>query len=234
MEKLENQDNIWRYFQGEGKGSFDGSCARHDFLVCQVGRWVRPPAAILNIGAGNGYLETALQRRGFDSHSLDPDDETVARLAAAGIHAQTGRIEAIPFESATFAAIVATEVFEHLNAEQWRAGLQEIWRVLQPGGVLLGTVPYCEPLTDSLVVCPGCGARFHRWGHQQTFSEANFHEGMRSTGRAWQRQHLEPHFFWAWGQQNWKGKIAALAKSATNLVGAHGKNENLVFVYQKP
>jgi SAM-dependent methyltransferase len=47
--------------------------------------------------------------------------------------------EPLPFEDASFDAVVAGELFEHLQFPDVLAG--EIRRVLRPGGVLVGSVP---------------------------------------------------------------------------------------------
>ncbi len=68
--------------------------------------------------------------------------------------------------------VVCTQVLEHLAPLVIAAGLEEIRRVLVPGGVLIGTVPYRENLAESQVFCPHCQEEFHRWGHQQSFDES--------------------------------------------------------------
>jgi ubiquinone/menaquinone biosynthesis C-methylase UbiE len=50
-----------------------------------------------------------------------------------------GDIENIPLNDNFFSTVICTEVFEHLPDP--RKALNEIIRVLEPGGVLIGTVP---------------------------------------------------------------------------------------------
>ena len=47
--------------------------------------------------------------------------------------------EPLPFEDASFDAVVAGELFEHLQFPD--ALIAEVQRVLKPGGVLVGSVP---------------------------------------------------------------------------------------------
>lgn len=46
----------------------------------------------------------------------------------------------LPFADETFSAVIATELFEHL--EDPRQAIEEIRRVLRPGGELISTVPF--------------------------------------------------------------------------------------------
>jgi SAM-dependent methyltransferase len=163
------QQKIWAYFQNDGVDAFAQALPRYRFLTRRLARRTRAPASALNIGIGSGVLERMLVDEGFRVSALDPDATSVARVSGAGVDARVGAAEQLPFDSGTFDAIVASEVLEHLNAEESRAALKEISRALKPGGVFLGTVPYREQLAGNVVVCPDCGCRFHRWGHQQAF-----------------------------------------------------------------
>ena len=60
---------------------------------------------------------------------------------------------------------------EHLDDATLAAGLTEVGRVLKADGHLIGTVPYREDLSASMVVCPDCGKVFHRWGHERSFDK---------------------------------------------------------------
>lgn len=84
---------------------------------------------------------------------------------AGGITSVAGKIQAIPLRDATLDAIVASEVVEHLDDTTLALGLAEIRRVLKPGGLFLGTVPFEEDLLAAEVVCPHCGTVFHKVGH---------------------------------------------------------------------
>jgi SAM-dependent methyltransferase len=178
-----NQELIWKHFQNRATDSFEGAAPRLNYLIKRIGRLSRVERpVVLNIGVGSGYLERQLLARGWRPHALDPDGEALAKLAADGVIAHTGCIEAMPLESHTFDFVVASEVLEHLSVEQRRAGLKEIARILKPGGWFLGTVPCEEDLGANQVVCPECGVVFHRWGHQKSFTRDEV------------AQELSPHF----------------------------------------
>lgn len=179
----QNQDKIWRHFQNEGSRSFLASHPRLRYLVkrAQGGRSAIGKR-LLNIGVGDGYLESIAIQRGFEVFSLDPDAEAIGRVTQMGSRGSIGVIESMPFEASFFDVVIASEVLEHLSSSQRSMGLAEIARILSPGGQLIGTTPYNEDLSLGDTVCPCCGKLFHRWGHQATFTLATM------------RSELEPHF----------------------------------------
>jgi SAM-dependent methyltransferase len=107
---------------------------------------------------------------GYRVSSLDLDAPTVERMSARGVRAHLGLIEQMPFDAGSFDVVVTSEVIEHLSDEQRQKALAEVHRVLRPGGVYLGSVPCDEDLETSACVCPQCGARYHRWGHERSFT----------------------------------------------------------------
>lgn len=224
-------DPIWSYYQNEARSVFDGADARLDYLVRAVGRLVKSPhRVLLNIGIGNGHLERSAHQRGWVVHALDPSPESVAALVGSGIAAQTGRIEAMPFADRQFDCVVASEVFEHLTDSQRPRGLEEIRRVLKPGGYLVGTVPYREILEDNFAVCPKCRLVFHRWGHTTSFDLAKVHA------------ELAPHFspvtcrrtaFVQFAGRSLGGKFKSLARLVLGKCGASIAVPNILFTGRK-
>jgi SAM-dependent methyltransferase len=220
-----NQDLIWDYYQNEVPEKFGGSRARLSFLADRI----RAPASVLNIGCGTGVFEQLVSERGIDIYSLDPSERSVLQLRSRlglGERAQVGYIQNMPFPNSKFDAVFVSEVLEHLTTEIMRQGLAEIHRVLKPGGRIIGTVPSRENLEEQRVLCPCCGKRFHRWGHEQSFDP--------QTMRAILSEHFEvtrvfERPFIAWRTLNWKGKVIATAQSVLWRLGSHGSNENVFF-----
>ena len=71
---------------------------------------------------------------------LDVDAAALEKAAALGIEPVQANVEEpLPLEDASFDAVVAGELFEHLQFPD--ALVAEIRRVLAPGGVLVGSVP---------------------------------------------------------------------------------------------
>ncbi|RJS80712.1 SAM-dependent methyltransferase [Methanophagales archaeon] len=125
---------------------------------------------ILDVGAGSGALINLIPNAiGLD---LVPKHPRMIK----------GDILDMPFGDEVFDTIFATEILEHLDDETLNKGLDEIYRVLHRGGHLVITVPYNEDMKQNMVVCPKCGARFHRWGHMQVFDEKRMREMLERRG----------------------------------------------------
>ena len=94
---------------------------------------------VLDLGCRSGALTKHLLE-GNTVVGLDVDAAALAKAAALGIEPVQANVEEpLPFEDATFDAVVAGELFEHLQFPD--ALVAEIRRVLRPGGVLVGSVP---------------------------------------------------------------------------------------------
>jgi len=181
MLKQTEQDDIWKHYQNHARGTFDLSYSRLRFLAkqCQSG------SRVLNIGVGSGELEKMLVERGVEAFSLDPCEESIARLQvelSMGARAKQGYSQDIQFNAGFFDKVIMTEVLEHLQEDILHTTLDEVRRVLKPGGEFIGTVPYREDLQASEVFCPQCQAQFHRWGHHQSYDVVSLGELFKQHG----------------------------------------------------
>ena len=134
------QDRLWDHLQTSVRHAFDLSYPRLRFLAEQCA----PGSRVLNIGVGTGYLEELLAARGVQTFSLDPSAQSIDRLRAdlhMGERARCGHSQQIPFDAAAFDTVIMTEVLEHLSTDVLHATLDEVHRVLRPGGEFTGTVP---------------------------------------------------------------------------------------------
>jgi SAM-dependent methyltransferase len=222
-------DAIWSYIQNERGEAFLGSQSRIKAVLRTATRGSHG-GHLLNIGAGDGFLELEARRLGFKVVSVDPDQRTCSRLVAAGVDARVGLIEEIPADSCTFDTVVATEVVEHLSTASLDAGLHEIERVLKPHGCFVGTVPYRERLEENLVVCPDCQKVFHRWGHQQSFTTESLSSTL--TGH-FEVEACRPVIYTPWNVLNWKGKVRACLRVLLSWLGIYGSDTNILFVCRK-
>jgi SAM-dependent methyltransferase len=103
---------------------------------------------VLDLGCRSGALTRHLLE-GNEVVGLDVDQAALAKAEALGIQPVAANVEEpLPFEDASFDAVVAGELLEHLRFPD--AVVAEIRRVLRPGGVLVGSVPNAFRLQSRL------------------------------------------------------------------------------------
>ena len=97
--------------------------------------------AVLDLGCAGGFMAEALALRGAQVTGIDP---AMGAVAAARAHARAqglrigydvGLGEALPYDDASFDAVVCVDVLEHV-ADLARV-LSEVARTLRPGGLFL-------------------------------------------------------------------------------------------------
>ncbi len=114
---------------------------------------------VLDIGAGSGALIKLLPSAvGLDIAPKNP------RIVE-------GNIAKLPFADKLFNTLFVTDIIEHLDIGTLNRGFIEMNRVLVDGGYVIAVVPYKEDLKQSIVGCPSCNVKFHRWGHLQSYDD---------------------------------------------------------------
>lgn len=223
-----NQDKIWDYFQNEDVRSFEGSKSRVHFLVTQF----KPQDKILNIGVGGCLFEHIALEKNLDTYSLDPSEKAIKKLQTllGKDHAKVGYSQSIPFENDFFDGVVMSEVLEHLDDETLRLSVSEVYRVLKVNGKFVGTVPYCENLSEQIVMCPKCGEKFHRWGHVQRFDDVTMKHLLQNH---FSSLGVKPKMFIPWNTLNWKGKVSAVFHYLLFIVNIKKSGLNLYFEGKK-
>jgi len=127
-------------------------------LTVDFGRMpISPGERLLDLGCGGGRHAFEAARRGARVVAMDTDraelDRVTATFAAmaeadelpdcASGQAVAGDATRIPFPDGSFDKVIAAEVLEHLPADQ--RAMNEITRVLRPGGMAAVTVPAWLP-----------------------------------------------------------------------------------------
>jgi 2-polyprenyl-6-hydroxyphenyl methylase/3-demethylubiquinone-9 3-methyltransferase len=103
---------------------------------------------VLDLGCRSGALTRHLLE-GNDVVGLDVDEAALAKAAALGIETVVADVEEpLPFPDASFDAVVAGELLEHLRFPDELVA--EARRVLRPGGVFVGSVPNAYRLQSRL------------------------------------------------------------------------------------
>jgi 2-polyprenyl-6-hydroxyphenyl methylase/3-demethylubiquinone-9 3-methyltransferase len=96
---------------------------------------------VLDLGCAGGFMAEALALRGANVTGIDPAADAID---AARAHAKEGGLrigydvgmgEALPYDDASFDAVVCVDVLEHVS--DLHMVLAEVARTLRPGGVFL-------------------------------------------------------------------------------------------------
>lgn len=118
--------------------------ARVEYFRQRIRQDLQPPFRILDAGCGGGLVANKLALEPdfvIDGVDLSAQALQYARAnAPSGVVSgkatfQNGSIYALPFQAATFDVAIVSDVLEHLN--DIPKALQEIHRVLRPGGLVL-------------------------------------------------------------------------------------------------
>ena len=101
---------------------------------------------VLDVGYGSGtsFLELGDRFRevhGIDTHDYGPAVARVFAQEGLGVSLERGTVLDPPYPDASFDAIVAVSVLEHLQPGDQPGAMRQAFRLLRPGGVLVGGVP---------------------------------------------------------------------------------------------
>jgi SAM-dependent methyltransferase len=97
----------------------------------------------LDIGADNGVISLLLRQQGGAWQSADLDEPTVAAirlLVGNDVYQIDGR--ETPFQENTFDRVVIIDFLEHIHTD--REFIDEMYRVMKPGGELIINVPHTK------------------------------------------------------------------------------------------
>jgi SAM-dependent methyltransferase len=106
--------------------------------ISYLERFVKP-ARILDVGAGTCQYSLWLRER-FPQASITAVDHVMPAQALSFDFQCLDLEKSLPFEDGSFQTVLAFDVIEHIDNVDFL--MQELHRILQPGGVIVGSVPH--------------------------------------------------------------------------------------------
>jgi len=102
-----------------------------------IAKTLSPASALLDIGCGAGFLTNALPKEGHTVTGIDLSEPSLAiaksRDETQSVRYLTAQATSLPFPDATFDAVCAMDLLEHVEEPQ--LVIQEASRVLKPRGL---------------------------------------------------------------------------------------------------
>lgn len=132
----------------------------HEQVIRELGDRLPERARVLDAGCGTGGMLALLKQRRpqWEIRGTDVDHKAVKHCRARGLTGvRHGSVCELPFDNESFDAVLSLDVLYHQRVDEGRA-VEEMTRVLRPGGCLVLNVPAFEGLRgahDQAV----CGAR---------------------------------------------------------------------------
>jgi 2-polyprenyl-3-methyl-5-hydroxy-6-metoxy-1,4-benzoquinol methylase len=137
---------------------YDRTLAVSPLTLARYGQWLddwqkyRQTGALLDVGCGMGHLLEVARDRGWRACGTEFSPEAVQTCQDKDLDVRLGSLAAARFDDATFDVVTWIEVVEHiLNPLE---DVEQIRRVLRPGGVVYVTTPNFAGLTR-LILGPG-------------------------------------------------------------------------------
>jgi SAM-dependent methyltransferase len=103
------------------------------------------PGRMLDLGCGSGEFVAQAQRRGWDAYGVDISEAAAEIGRKAGLSIIGGTLESAHFPDQHFNYVRSNHSFEHIPHPH--ETLDEIYRILKPGGTLLIGVPNIDSWT---------------------------------------------------------------------------------------
>lgn len=128
-------------------------------------------STLWDVGAGTGVMTGRLSAYGVEVISIEPLPEGARAIAAMGAETFCGTLQDLELPDGSLPAVGLFDVVEHL--ENPSELLAEVARVLQPGGILVMTVPAYQWLWSAEDI---------ELGHFRRYTTSTASEELKGTG----------------------------------------------------
>ena len=144
-------DNLWETHADWWIDGFtDGADPEYEEQILPLAaRELSGATKVLDVGCGDGQVSRLAARLGAEVIGIDPTWNCVRVAGERGTTVARAGAAALPFADASFDAVVACLVFEHIRDVD--DAIAEVSRVLQPGG------RFCFFLNHPLLQTPNSG-----------------------------------------------------------------------------
>lgn len=97
---------------------------------------------LLDLGCASGYYTSYFSKNAIETFGVDPNPEFIkeAKEKYPKINFKASKAEALPFKNNFFDAVLLLDVLEHVEDD--KKTIDEVYRVLKPGGILILTTPH--------------------------------------------------------------------------------------------
>jgi 2-polyprenyl-3-methyl-5-hydroxy-6-metoxy-1,4-benzoquinol methylase len=125
---------------GCGNGEAAGLVYRRDLRPLLPAPGTGP---VVDLGCGQGALVSLLHRDGYDAEGIDISPEQVALAVANGVTGvrEGDYLSLLAGQPARYAAVLATDLLEHLTKGEVLGTFDAVAAALTPGGVFVARVP---------------------------------------------------------------------------------------------
>jgi 2-polyprenyl-3-methyl-5-hydroxy-6-metoxy-1,4-benzoquinol methylase len=155
-------------------------------IVRKFKKYFPPNAAIVDYGAGVGFLLEDILATGNRCSAVEFGSESVAELNRR-FQNHPSFMGARPHDSLEewrekFDGAYLIEVVEHLYDSELASALSSVRGLLKPGGILVVTTPNNEDRSKRMICSPESGQIFHRYQHVRSWAAASLSSRLESHG----------------------------------------------------
>jgi len=182
----ERVTRFWDFMSQTSSGEYFSSKHAQE-IASEILRRISPVGIVADVGCGGGHLLRALMDRGIDIVGVDSSPTSIEwareQLPDAPIEAlQVGSMTALPLADESVDTVALIEVVEHALDWDLDRIFSEARRVLRRGGHIFITTRNAEDLAREMVMCPDCGAVFHRMQHVRSWSPLTLSHALTVAG----------------------------------------------------